>query len=121
EQGWDAGGRLVWKPTFSPTTYLTGQFRRLEVPSNGYHQARLGARHGFPMGLGLSVDLETYALDRPIRGQLWSYSASGTATWTFGKSWLAGITLFGATTPTFESRYEVVGKLSYVFAAGGAN
>ncbi len=121
EQGFDAGARLTYRPKFSPTTYLTVQGRRLLVPSNGYHQARLGVRHVLPVGLSLSVDLETYALDKPVRGQLWSYSASGTASWQFNKSWLAGLTLFGATTPTFESRYEVVGKLVYLFAAGGAN
>jgi hypothetical protein len=115
DRGFDAGARIGWRPPRLRTTTVNLQARRLEVPANGYHQARLGARHLLPGGLGLSLELETYVLDRAIRGQKTSFSASATATYTLGRSWLAGLTLFAATTPTFESRYEVIAKFSYLF------
>ena len=117
EQGYDVGARLGFKP--QRATSVTAQYHRLQVPANGYHQGRIGARHLLPSGLGLAVDLETYVLDKAIRDQTVSFSASTTATYAIGRSWLAGVTLFAATTPTFESRYEVIGKLSYVFASEG--
>ncbi len=117
-QGFEASARVALRPYRSPSTTLTAQAHRLEIPANGYHQARLGARHVLPFGLGLSLDLETYVLDKPVRGQTLSFSASTTATYTLGKSWLLGATLFAATTPTFESRVEAVAKLSWLFPPG---
>ena len=119
QQGFEASGRIALRPFRAPSTTLTAQFHRLEIPANGYHQARIGARHTLPSGFGLSVDLETYVLDRPVRGQTVSFSASTTATWAINRSWLVGATLFAATTPTFESRYEAVAKLTWLFPAEG--
>ncbi len=112
QTGFETSARIAVK-AFTATT-LTAQFHRLEIPSNGYHQARVGARHVLPSGVALAVDLETYVLDRPVRGQTVSFSASTTATWAINRSWLVGATLFAATTPTFESRYEAIAKLSWL-------
>lgn len=119
ELGYDASGRVQLRPFRAPATTLTAQYHRLQVTSNGYHQARLGARHTLPSGFGLSVDLETYVLDQPVRGQTLSFSGSATATYTISKSWFIGATLFAATTPTFESRYEAVAKLTWLFPNEG--
>jgi hypothetical protein len=120
EQGFEASARVSVRPFRGPSTTLVAQYHRLELPSNGYHQARVGARHVLPFGLGLAVDLETYVLDRAVREQTLSFSASTTATYAINKSWLVGATLFAATTPTFESRYEAIAKLSWIFPAGGS-
>lgn len=120
QPGFDASGRVQLRPFRSPLTTLTAQYRRLQVPSsNGFHQARLAARHVLPAGFGLSVDLETYALDQPVRGQTLSFSLAATATYTISKQWFIGATLFAATTPTFESRYEAVAKLTWLFPNEG--
>ena len=119
EQGFEASARVAVRPFRAATTTLTAQFHRLEIPDNGFSQVRVGARHTLPSGLGLAVDLETYVLDRPIRGQKVSFSASTTATHPVGKSWLVGATLFAATTPTFESRIEAIAKLAWLFPADG--
>ena len=120
QPGFDASGRVQLRPFRAPTTTLTAQYRRLQVPSaNGFHQARLAARQVLPSGLGLSVDLETYALDQPVRGQTLSFSASATLTYTLSRSWFVGATIFAATTPTFESRYEAVAKLTFLFPNEG--
>ncbi len=113
EKGFEASGRVVLRP--SRATHLTAQVHRLEIPSNGYHQARIGARHVLPSGLGLAVDLETYVLDRPVRGQTVSFSASTSATYAFTPSWQVGAALFASTTPSFVSRYEAIARLSWVF------
>lgn len=119
QPGFDASGRVQLRPFRSPATTLTAQYRRLQVPSaNGFHQARLAARHVLPSGFGLAVDFETYALDQPVRGQTLSFSMSATATYTISKQWFIGATLFAATTPTFESRYEAVAKLTFLFPEG---
>ena len=116
QPGFDASGRVQLRPFRSAATTLTAQYRRLQVPSaNGFHQGRLAGRHVLPSGFGLSVDLETYALDQPVRGQTLSFSMSATATYTISKQWFVGATLFAATTPTFESRYEAVAKLTFLF------
>jgi hypothetical protein len=119
ELGMDASGRVQLRPFRSPATTLTAQYHRLQIPSNGYHQARIGARHTLPSGFGLSVDFETYVLDQPVRGQTLSFSGSATATYNISKSWFIGATLFAATTPTFESRYEAVAKLTWIFPNEG--
>ncbi len=119
EQGFEASARVSLRPFRAPSTTLTAQFHRLQIPSNGYQQARVGARHTLPMGLSLAVDLETYVLDRPVRGQTVSFSTSTTATYAINESWLVGATLFAATTPTFESRYEAIAKLSWIIPAQG--
>ena len=115
ELGFDASARVQLRPFRAPSTTLTAQYRRLQIPSNGYHQARLAGRHTLPSGLAFSVDLETYALDNPVRGQTLSFSASATATYTISKSWFVGATVFASTTPTFERRYEAVAKLTWRF------
>lgn len=117
--GYEASGRAQLKPFRSPTTTLTAQYRRLSIPSNGFHQARLGARHVLPFGLGLAVDFETSVLEQPIRGQTLSFSGSASATYTLNKQWFIAATVFAATTPTFESRYEAVARLSWLFPDGG--
>lgn len=120
QPGFDASGRVQLRPFRSPSTTLVAQYRRLQVPSdNGFHQGRLAARHTLPMGLGLSVDLEAYGLDQPVRGQTLSFSMAATATYTISKQWFVGATLFAATTPTFESRYEAVAKLTFLFPNEG--
>lgn len=119
QPGFEGSGRVQLRPFRSPATTLTAQYRRLQVPSaNGFHQARIAARHVLPSGFGLAVDFETYALDQPVRGQTLSFSMSATATYTINKQWFVGATLFAATTPTFESRYEAVAKLTYLFPEG---
>ena len=117
--GFDASGRVAVRPFRAPSTTLTLQAHRLQLRSNGYSQVRVGARHTLPVGLGLSVDLETDVLDRPVRGQTLSFSASTTATYAIGKAWLLGTTLFAATTPIFESRFEAIARLSWLFPADG--
>ncbi len=119
EQGFEASARVAVRPFRAPSTTLVVQAHRLEIPANGYHQARVGARHTLPFGLALSVDLDTYVLDRAVRRQTLSFSASTSATYTFNKSWLVSATLFAATTPTFESRYEAIAKLSWLFPSEG--
>ncbi len=119
QPGYESSGRIALRPFRAPSTSLTAQYRRLSIPNNGFHQARLGARHTLPVGIGLSLDLETYVLDQPVRGQMLSFSASTTATYSISRSWLVGATLFAATTPTFESRYEAVAKLTWLFPAAG--
>lgn len=119
EQGFEASARVAVRPFRAPSTTLTIQAHRLEVPSNGYHQARIGARHTLPSGLAFSADLEVYVLDRAIRDQTLSFSGSTSATYTLGKAWLIGATLFAATTPTFERRFEAVAKLAWLFPAEG--
>lgn len=119
ELGYEAAGRVQVRPFRAPSTTLTAQYRRLSIPSNGFHQARIGARHVLPFGFGLSVDFETYVLDRAVRGQTLSFSGSASATYNINKSWFVAATVFAATTPTFESRYEAVAKLTWLFPDGG--
>jgi hypothetical protein len=119
EPGFDASGRIQLRPFRAPSTTVTATYRRLSIPSNGFHQGRIGARHTLPSGFALSLDFETYALDHPVRGQTLSFSGSATATYTINKSWFVGATLFAATTPTFESRYEAVAKLTWLFPNEG--
>lgn len=119
ELGMEASARAQLQPFRSPLTVLVAQYRRLSIPSNGFHQARIGARHTTPSGFGLAVDLETYVLDQAVRGQTLSFAASASATYTINKSWFVAATLFAATTPTFESRYEAVAKLTWLFPDGG--
>ncbi len=115
ELGYELGLRATYKLPRLPTSNASLQFRRLSIPSNAFTQARLGARHVMPMGLGLAVDLETYVLDQAIRGKNLSFSSAITATWQLADAWMVGLTFFGATTPTFDGRYEVMAKLAYNF------
>ncbi|HEY0880780.1 MAG TPA: hypothetical protein VGD87_04575 [Archangium sp.] len=119
ELGMEASARAQLQPFRSPSTTLVAQYRRLSIPSNGFHQARLGARHVTAYGFGLAVDLETYVLDQAVRGQTVSFSASASATYTINKSLFVAATVFAATTPTFESRYEAIAKLTWLFPDGG--
>lgn len=118
EAGYEVGARVAFRPYRSARSSVTAQYHRLSVPSNGYQHGGIGARHTLPFGLGLSLDLETYALDRPVRGQTLSFSGSASVTYALAPSWQVSGTLFAATTPTFEHRYEGVVKLAYVFGSG---
>lgn len=113
--GYDAGARATYRFDAAGRTMLTAQARRLLIPDNGYLQGRLAARKTFGE-LALSADLESYLLDKAVRGQTTSFSVAVNGTWKFHPSWQAGLTLFGATTPTFETRYEAIAKLVYTFA-----
>lgn len=119
ELGYDASARVAVQPARSPNTTLSATVHKLQVPSNGYLQARLAARHVMPSGLGLSLDLETYSLNHPVRGQKLSFAASASATYTLSKSWFIGATFFGSVTPLFEQRYEAIAKLTWLFPAEG--
>jgi hypothetical protein len=91
----------------------------LELPSNGFWQARVGASQRFVHGLGLTADCEVYYLNAPINGAQLSLSTSLTASWAFARKWTAGVTVFAATTPLYQSRFEAIAKLAYAFSAEG--
>lgn len=115
EPGYDVSLAGLYRPYRRPDTAMTLTVRRLQVPFNAFTQARVGARHRLVNGVGLSVDFDFYALDKPINGQHLSFSGSGSLTWNFAHAWSTAATVFAASTPTFESRYEVVAKLIYTF------
>lgn len=114
--GYDAGLRGAWRADGAAGDTASVQLRRLDSGDNGYVQARLAGRKRLGE-LSLSLDLEALRLDRPVRGQDLSFSAAANASWRFAPAWLAGVTAFAATTPTFESRYELIAKLGYTFPA----
>jgi hypothetical protein len=116
--GYDAGARAQLRLDRTSATTLTAQVRRLAVPANAYTQGRIGARHTLPFGLALSLDLDLYGLDVPVRGQTLSFSYSATATYAFNAQWLVGAALMGGSTPYFDRNTELMVKVSYAFPEG---
>jgi len=113
--GYDTLLRAQLRLDRSSATTLTAQVRRLSIPVNGYTQGRVGARHTLPFGLALSLDLDLYRLDAPVRGQDLSFSYSATATYAINQQWLLGAALMGGSTPYFDRNTELMVKVSYAF------
>lgn len=121
ELGYELGLRAAAKSYTHPKTVAHVQLRRLSVPSSGLTHGRIGGRHVLPVGVGLSLDFETYLLDKAVRGKAHSFSVSTTASWELDRLWLVGVTAFAGSTPFYDSRLELMAKLTYTFDhAGGA-
>ncbi len=115
--GYDAGARVSLGIGARSRTRVTAQFRQLRIPDHGYLQTRLGISQKIWRELTATADGDVYFLDAPINGQDRSYSATATLGWTFLPGWRAGVTAIGTTNPTWESRLEVLAKLTYNFSS----
>lgn len=118
ERGDDFALRATYRTGRATGTTFTAQARSLKLPKNGFSQGRVGLGHRLGRGMAVSLDLEAYFLDKPIHGQTLSFTAGGTWTWALAKKWLVGVSLLGATTPSYETRYEAMAKLGYTFTTG---
>jgi hypothetical protein len=94
---------------------LGAELRLFKLPyDEGYFQARLFAVERWGAWI-VSLDGDTYLLDKAINGQTLSFTAAGTVGWDFAPSWRAVVTGIADVTPFVSHRFEVVAKLAYNF------
>lgn len=111
--GSDVGGRVSVRLGPFARTIVSGQLRLLRVPLNGYVRARVSAIHRLPADLSLALEADSYLLDRPVNGQRQSLTGLASLNYDIAPGWRAGLTGIGSTTPSFESRFDVLAKLTY--------
>ncbi len=94
-------------------TTLGAEGRGLRLPSNGYWQARLFGTQRFPHDVLVTLDFDTYLLEKPLQGQTLSFTAAATAGWSFAPGWRVMGAAFLDETPFVERRTELMLKLVY--------
>lgn len=114
--GTDAGGQLTLGLGPLSRTRLSAQARVLQIPGSGYVRARATASHRLPSDLSLALDADWFLLDRPVNGERMSIAAAAVASWPFAPEWLAALSVGAGSTPTFQSRFEVLAKVGYRFS-----
>ncbi|HET7787083.1 MAG TPA: hypothetical protein VIR81_04070 [Myxococcales bacterium] len=115
--GHRGGARATWR---TPTDGTFGaEVRLLTEPDNGYKQARLFAIRRLRHDVTLTVDFDAYWLEREVNAQKRSFVGTATAGWAINQSWEAMLAGSLGTTPYFETRTEVVARLTYRFGLPG--
>lgn len=114
ESGLEATVRTVLRPFRKSPTSLTAQLRYLKEPTNGFFLGRLGATHELGLGVSAAADFEVYQLQHEINGVRLSLAGSASLLYAFARDWQLGVTFFESTTPFYESRHELIAKLTYV-------
>lgn len=114
DAGVEATLRAVARPDRQSPTSLSAQFRLLHAPFNGFVLGRVGATHQLAFGLSGALEFEVYHLEEPINGERLSFAGSASLGWLFARAWQLSATFWQSATPYFESRSELMAKLTYV-------
>ena len=94
-------------------TSLGAELRVLELPAQGFVQARVFAMARPHAQVLLSFDLDGYKLDRPVNGQELSVTGAASVAWEFARGWRAVVTGIADHSPLVERRFEVLARVSY--------
>jgi hypothetical protein len=95
------------------------ELRLLTQPDNGYKEARLFATRRLPRNLTVTLDLDSYWLEREVNAEKRSFVATATCGWAFDPAWEAMLAASLGTTPYFEQREELIARLTYRFGLPG--
>lgn len=112
--GHEGLARATYRPSSSSS--LGVEARGLLAPVNGYLEGRIFGTKRFAEVVALTLDLDAYRLENPIRGTRSSYVASLSGSYNFAPGWLIALTGLASVTPFFEHRFEALGKLVYNFS-----
>ncbi|MDB4969782.1 MAG: hypothetical protein JWN44_5471 [Myxococcales bacterium] len=111
--GHRGGGRVTLNVGPAFQTLLGVEGRVLELPGNGYTEARVFCTHRISRALLVAADFDTYVLEQPVNGARLSLTGSATVAWDFARNWRAVVTALADTTPLVERRFEFVARLVY--------
>jgi hypothetical protein len=112
------GHRTGLKATFllgqAHDTQLGLELRWHQLPDDrGFQQLRAFAFTRPLPSLFVTLDADTYRLDRPLNGQRLSFTGAATVGYEIGRGFRAVVSLVGDTTPLLESRFEGMVKIAW--------
>lgn len=112
------GHRTGLKATFllgeAHDTQLGLEVRWHQLPEDrGFQQFRAFAFTRPLPSLFITLDADTYRLDRPLNGQQLSFTGAATIGYDIGRGFRAVLSLVGDTTPLVESRFEGMLKIAW--------
>ncbi len=116
--GVDGRVRAAWDVGAMKATTLIAEARVLQIPANGFVQTRVGVIQRVGSKLTVSAEGDVYFLDETINGDDQSYTVNATAAWKFLPGWRASLTGLAMASPTWERRFDVLGRVTYEFSAG---
>ena len=111
--GHRAGARATYRTPYG-SSYGT-ELRFLDQPDNGYTLARLFGIRKLPRDVTLTLDLDGYWLKQVVNAHTQSLVGTLTAAWAFRPNWEAMLAGSLGTTPYFETRTELVARVTYRF------
>lgn len=112
-EGFRGGARGTYR-TPTGNSYGT-EVRFLYQPDNGYTLARIFGIRRLPRNITITLDLDAYFMQKEIRGSKSSFVATGTGGWAFLPNWDATLALALGSTPYFETRTEIIARVTYRF------
>lgn len=86
--------------------------QRLEVPDNGYWQARLFGSREWGRLSG-TLDLWVYHYDKQVNGEDQSIGGTATGGWQLAPAWKVLVAATAGSDPFFKSRLDVMAKLAW--------
>jgi hypothetical protein len=114
DAGWGhrGGARVTMSLGRSWETLVGAEGRVLQLPVNGYWQARLFGNH-IVGPVAMTLDLDCYKLQKPVNGETLSFTGSATVGYTFYPHWRFVVAGIADTTPFVSSRFEIIGKVTW--------
>jgi hypothetical protein len=115
--GYRMGARATYRTPYGSS--YGAELRLLDQPDNGYTLARLFGIRKLRQDITLTVDLDGYWLKQVVNAHTQSLVGTVTAGWAFRPNWEAMLAGSLGTTPYFETRTELVARVTYRFGLPG--